>query len=120
MRLPMKNSNTMSFTRLRRWMSLCGVACLLTGMVTVAQAEQGVRHIAVDVKGPSFPTDRFYNFSVGSDYPGTLMRDDSLAQLKTVRDELGFCYIRFHAIFHDVLGTYREVDGKPVYDWTKI
>src|SRR6185312_12859916 len=24
------------------------------------------------------------------------------------------------AIFHDVLGTYREVDGKPVYDWTGI
>ena len=85
-----------------------------------AQAEQGERHIAVDVQGPSSPLDRFYNFSVGSDYPGTLMREDSLAQLKTVRKELGFRYIRFHAIFHDVLGTYREVDGKPVYDWTKI
>ncbi|HTV23673.1 MAG TPA: hypothetical protein VMG12_33515, partial [Polyangiaceae bacterium] len=57
---------------------------------------------------------------IGSDYPGTLLRDDSLAQLRTVREELGFRYIRFHAIFHDVLGTYREVGGKPVYDWTKI
>jgi xylan 1,4-beta-xylosidase len=35
-------------------------------------------------------------------------------------DELGFRYIRFHAIFHDVLGTVRIEDGKTVYDWTKI
>ena len=54
--------------------------------------------------------------SVGSDYPGTLIRDDSLAQLKIAKDELGFRTIRFHAIFHDVLGTYKVVDGKPVYD----
>jgi beta-xylosidase len=66
------------------------------------------------------PRDRFADLSVGSDYPGTLIRDDSLAQLKTAKDELGFRYIRFHAIFHDVLGTYKEVDGKPVYDWTKL
>jgi len=40
--------------------------------------------------------------------------------MKTVRDELGFRYIRFHSIFHDALGTYQEVDGKPVHDWSKI
>ena len=32
----------------------------------------------------------------------------------------GFRYIRFHDIFHDVLGTVRVVDGRTVYDWTKI
>ena len=79
-----------------------------------------VRAIAVDVTKPTTPRSEFETFSIGSDYPGTLLRDDSLAQLKTVRDELGFRYIRFHAIFHDVLGTYREDHGKPVYDWTKI
>jgi xylan 1,4-beta-xylosidase len=84
------------------------------------QADQNVRHIAVDVDGVSSPLDRYYELSIGSDYPGTLMREDSLAQLKTVSAELGPRYIRFHAIFHDVLGTYREVNGKPVYDWTKI
>ncbi len=64
--------------------------------------------------------DRFFDLSVGSDYPGTLIRDDSQAQLKTVTDELGFRYIRFHAIFHDVLGTVKVENGKTVYDWTKI
>lgn len=54
-------------------------------------------------------------FSIGSDFPGTLIRDDSLSQLKTVQDELRFRHIRFHNIVADQLGTYREVDGKLAY-----
>ena len=78
------------------------------------------REIVVNVKDARGPVDRFFDFSVGSDYPGTLIRDDSQAQLKLVTDELGFRYIRFHAIFQDVLGTVRVENGKTVYDWTKI
>jgi xylan 1,4-beta-xylosidase len=85
-----------------------------------ALAADAVRQIVVDAKAPTVARDHFADLSVGSDYPGTLIRDDSLAQLKIAKDELGFRYIRFHAIFHDVLGTYKVVDGKPVYDWTKI
>lgn len=92
-------------------------AAVLFALSASAAAE---RHIAVDAASAGTPRDRFADLSVGSDYPGTLIRDDSLAQLKTAKDELGFRYIRFHAIFHDVLGTYKEVDGKPVYDWTRI
>ncbi|WP_373990923.1 beta-xylosidase [Duganella sp. BuS-21] len=92
---------------------------LLAGAASTASAAD-VRRIVVDVAAPTTPRDRFADLSVGSDYPGTLIREDSLAQLKTAKDELGFRYIRFHAIFHDVLGTYKEVDGKPVYDWTKL
>jgi xylan 1,4-beta-xylosidase len=64
--------------------------------------------------------DHFFDLSVGSDYPGTLIRDDSQAQLKLAVDELGFRYIRFHAIFHDVLGTVRIENGKTVYNWSGI
>lgn len=103
------------------------ISLLLAAGATVAAATVGaadVRHdirtISIDLGGPSAPRDRFADLSIGSDYPGTLIRDDSLAQLKIAKDELGFRYIRFHAIFHDVLGTYKEVDGKPVYDWTRI
>ena len=86
-----------------------------------AQLQQAPpRTIVLDVKGPAEPVDRFFDLSVGSDYPGTLIRDDSQAQLKTAVDELGFRYIRFHAIFHDVLGTVRVEDGKTVYNWSKI
>jgi xylan 1,4-beta-xylosidase len=85
-----------------------------------AFAADNARQIVIDAKAPTTPRDHAFDLSVGSDYPGTLIRDDSLAQLKIAKDELGFRYIRFHAIFHDVLGTYKVVDGKPVYDWTKL
>lgn len=78
------------------------------------------RSLHVDVKDGSTKVDRFFDLSVGSDYPGTLIRDDSQGQLKVVSDELGFRYIRFHAIFHDVLGTVRIVHGKTEYDWSGI
>ena len=78
------------------------------------------RRIVVDPNQTVGPVDRFFDLSVGSDYPGTLIRDDSQAQLKLTADELGFRYIRFHAIFHDVLGTVTVKGGKTVYDWTRI
>ena len=87
---------------------------------TATAADDASRRIAIDLNAPTVARDRFADLSVGSDYPGTLIRDDSLAQLKLAQAELGFRYIRFHGIFHDVLGTYKVVDGKPVYDWTRI
>ena len=78
------------------------------------------RDIEINVAQATKPLDRFFDLSVGSDFPGTLIRDDSQLQLKKAVDELGFRYIRFHAIFHDVLGTVRLENGKIDYDWTKI
>src|SRR5262245_53364376 len=74
----------------------------LPAVAEAAPVSEG-RLISVDVGSTLRPRDRFSDLSVGSDYPGTLIRDDSLRHLKLVRDELGFRYIRFHAIFHDVL-----------------
>ena len=86
-----------------------------------AQSQQAsTRTIVVNLKDSAGPVDRFFDLSVGSDFPGTLIRDDSQAQLKLAVEELGFRYIRFHGIFHDVLGTVRIEDGKAVYDWSKI
>ncbi len=85
-----------------------------------ALAAPGPRRIALDVKAAAAPVDRFYDLSVGSDFPGTLLREDSLSQLKTTVGELGFRFVRFHDIFHDVLGTVKRVDGQIVYDWTKV
>jgi xylan 1,4-beta-xylosidase len=94
-----------------------GAACCSGGAFAQTQAP---RTISIDLAKATAPVDRFFDLSVGSDYPGTLIRPDSQAQLKTAADELGFRYVRFHAIFHDVLGTVKVVDGKTVYDWTKI
>ena len=92
----------------------------LSSLPVVANAGPSARVIHVDARRTGAPVDRFFDLSIGSDYPGTLIREDSQAQLKTTVDELGFRYIRFHAIFHDVLGTVKVQDGKIVYDWTKI
>jgi len=83
-------------------------------------APGGPRMVAVDLARTGGPVDRFFDLSIGSDFPGTLIRSDSQAQLKTAVDELGFRYIRFHGVFHDVLGTVKVQDGKAVYDWTKL
>lgn len=91
-----------------------------TPQITAKVTKPAARHVELDVMRATRPFDRFFDLSVGSDFPGTLIRDDSQAQLKTAAEELGFRYIRFHAIFHDVLGTVRVENGKNVYDWTKI
>jgi xylan 1,4-beta-xylosidase len=98
--------------------SLC--AALLAHTAAAQDAAPAPRHIALDVAQATKPFDRFFDLSVGSDYPGTLIREASQAQLKTAVDELGFRYIRFHAIFHDTLGTVQFENGKTVYNWTNI
>jgi xylan 1,4-beta-xylosidase len=93
---------------------------MLCGQAQAAGEQLPTRRIEIDLARADKPVDRFFDLSVGSDYPGTLIRPDSQEQLALAVEELGFRYIRFHAIFHDVLGTVRVVNGKPVYDWTKI
>jgi xylan 1,4-beta-xylosidase len=62
------------------------------------------------------PVDRFFDLSVCSDHPGTLIRDDSQNQLQMVTEELGFRYVRFHAIFRDVLGVVHIENGTTTDD----
>jgi xylan 1,4-beta-xylosidase len=95
-------------------------ALVVSSSGQAAGAQFPPRQIEIDLARADQPVNRFFDLSVGSDYPGTLIRPDSQKQLALAAKELGFRYIRFHAIFHDVLGTVRMVKGKPVYDWTKI
>jgi xylan 1,4-beta-xylosidase len=99
----------------RLFTSLLLSACLLA---PAFGAES--RRVDLDLARKGAPLDRFFDLSVGSDFPGTLIRDDSQAQLKIIADELGFRSVRFHAIFHDVLGTVREQGGRITYDWSGI
>ena len=96
------------------------MAGLLASTLPAVAGGLAPRTIVLDTARATAPVDRFFDLSVGSDFPGTLIRDASQAQLKTAVDELGFRYLRFHAIFHDVLGTVRKVDGKVVHDFTGI
>jgi len=105
----------------RRFRTVVLAAVAAAFILANAGAQQPApRVITADLAQQQGPVDRFFDLSVGSDYPGTLIRDANQAQLKTAVDELGFRYVRFHAIFHDVLGTVRVENGKTVYDWTRI
>jgi xylan 1,4-beta-xylosidase len=97
----------------------CGMLLLITTQPAHA-ATIPARHIEIDVSGAQQAVDRFFDLSVGSDFPGTLIRADSQRQLRTTVDELGFRYVRFHALFHDVLQTVKLIDGHRVYDWRQI
>jgi xylan 1,4-beta-xylosidase len=101
-------------------LALAAAGCATAGTWEGAPESASARVIVADAAAPSRPRDRMADFSVGSDYPGTLRREDSLAQLEIAREELGFRYIRFHAIFHDDMNVYSEVDGRPVYDFSRI
>ena len=109
----------MKLTKMIREIGVTGAALLAIAPGVSAAAATG-RTVEVDLHRANGPVDRFFDLSIGSDYPGTLIRDDSQAQLRIATRELGFRTIRFHAIFHDVLKTVRMVDGSPVYDWTNI
>ncbi len=111
--------------RMKKFLGKClpgisSIALLLGMSVNAGAAGVADRFVDVDVSRADRPIDRFFDFSVGSDFPGTLIHDGNQAQLRTAVEELGFRYIRFHAIFHDVFGTVRMEDGKAVYDWTGI
>ncbi|HEV6964645.1 GH39 family glycosyl hydrolase [Roseateles sp.] len=98
---------------------LAAAAALPLTSASLAAAPR--RRIVLDLAEARQPLDRFFDHCVGSDFPGTLYRDDSLAQLKTAVDELGFRYLRFHAIFHDVLKTVtRDAAGQLVFDFSGI
>lgn len=90
------------------------------GARTEGQA-RAARVIEMDLRRAAGPIDRSFDFAVGADFPGTLRRADSQAQLKTAVDELGFRTLRFHAIFHDALKTVsRDASGQYQFDFTGI
>ena len=116
------NRRIMSISKLLRLSGAVLLAAATAGALPASAQPQPTapRVIVANVRHTSGPVNRFFDFSVGSDYSGTLIKTDSQNQLQMVTDELGFRYIRFHAIFHDALGTVQEHNGKIVYNWTKI
>lgn len=50
-----------------------------------------------------------------------LLRADLLEHLRLLRREIGFEYLRFHALFHDEMRVYAEdSSGRPVYQWKHV
>jgi xylan 1,4-beta-xylosidase len=77
------------------------------------------RIIDVNVNQVRGPHDKFFRHSVGSGYAALGLRQTWQEHLKTVREECGFEYVRFHGIFHDNMRVFDYLIGNTslIYDW---
>ncbi len=86
--------------------------------------------LALDILGNGEPLARPWQPMIGSERLSQLLSTDTSGgqvigteledALRRVHDEIGVGTVRAHAILHDDLGVYREVDGQPVHDFTLI
>lgn len=97
------------------WLSLAMAALALSS--TPAQAD---RRVAADMNAIGGATDQGWRDSVGADHGAMLLRRENIEQLELVSREIGFRYIRFHAIFLHDTDPYREIDGRPFYNFDRV
>ncbi len=75
---------------------------------------------SIDAHASGIPLDHFWSRCVGAGRANEGLRASWQEQLKLCVDQCGFRYLRFHGLFHDDMCVYREIDGKPVYNWQYI
>ncbi|MFC4018410.1 xylan 1,4-beta-xylosidase [Micromonospora sp. GCM10011542] len=90
----------------------------------------GVVEVTVDAGCPLGPVHRPWRDMIGSEHLSLLLSADRVggeemgaglaAALGRVHRELGVERVRAHGILGDDLGVYREVDGRPLHDFTGI
>jgi xylan 1,4-beta-xylosidase len=84
-----------------------------------AQAHAVSRTIVADMRAVAGPRDLFWQDCVGAGHGSLMLRKPNQRQLRTVHEELGFRYVRFHGIFTHT-HVYREANGRPVYDFSEV
>jgi xylan 1,4-beta-xylosidase len=102
--------------------------CLAAGLAAVfvagssfgGAADLTPRLISADFQQTNGPLDTMFRFCVGAGRANEGLRADWQRQLTEAHRECGFKYIRFHGLFDDDMGVYREVNGKPEYNWQYI
>jgi len=93
-------------------------AVLLVSPTVLAQS---TREIAVDYAKVRGPASTVWKECIGAGRANEGLRADWQEQLALVEREIGFRYIRMHALLHDDMGVYRErTDGTPIYNWQYI
>jgi xylan 1,4-beta-xylosidase len=104
----------------------------LSEPVAAAPAPDGDPAVAVrvDAGRPAGPLHRPWRPMIGSEHLSHMLSPDRTGgraigeelteALRVVHDELGVAAVRAHGILGDDLGSYREVDGRPVHDFGGI
>jgi xylan 1,4-beta-xylosidase len=98
-----------------------GLAALITtAALSATDIREAARTVSADLRQVHGPLNTMFKRCVGAGRANEGLRADWQRQLTVVRRECGFEYIRFHGLFCDDMGVYREVDGRPEYNWQYI
>src|ERR1700712_3888026 len=102
------------FNNMRKILNIALSLCTITAM---AQPRQ----ITVDLNQTSGQLNRSYQECVGAGRANEGLRADWQRQLKYVKEQCGFKYIRFHGLLSDDMGVYHEdKKGNATYNWQYI
>lgn len=94
-------------------------ACCAAVNLSLAATNEAVRVVSADLQQTNGPLNTMFKRCVGAGRANEGLRADWQRQLATARRECGFEYIRFHGLFTDDMGVYRDY-GKPEYNWQYI
>ena len=97
------------------------LALYVTLAFTTSISAQKSRKINIDMNKVEGTHDTFYKECVGAGRANEGLRADWQRQLKVVKDECDFKFVRFHGVFHDDMGVYTETRlGEPIYNWQYV
>jgi xylan 1,4-beta-xylosidase len=95
-------------------------AAIATGLANTPAHAKGTRAITADMAQMAGPMSTVWRDCVGADHGGLLLRRANQDHLRTVEREIGFRYIRFHGIFGEDTDPYREIGGRPYYNFDRV
>jgi xylan 1,4-beta-xylosidase len=101
-------------------LALSLAACLAAVTVSHAATNEAIRVVSADLHQTNGPLNTMFKRCVGAGRANEGLRADWQRQLALARRECGFEYIRFHGLFTDDMGVYRDHNGKPEYNWQYI
>ena len=85
---------------------------------TFSQETSNKRYIEIDLSDTIGTKSTFFNKCVSTSRAYLLLRHDHQEHILKAAKECGFKYLRFHGLFQDDLGIYRENKaGEPIYSW---
>jgi xylan 1,4-beta-xylosidase len=83
--------------------------------------KERTRTISINFLDEKGPLNKMFNKCVGAGRANEGLRADWQQQLAYVKKECGFRYIRFHGLFTDDMGIYREdKNGNPAYNYMYV
>jgi len=115
-----QRATSVTFFLNKMWRSLA--LLLFVGLALSLDYESSLFHLraagtpavdfAVDLSKPTTPFPHFWKQCVGSGHATLALREDYRRYLTQAHHDIGFKYVRFHAVLDDDMSTYTIVNGK--------